>query len=87
MEWAKSNIKLGFETFFVDINNATTDYEDLRLMYSCKYNIIANSTFSWWGAFLNQNEDKIVIAPEKWYNDKNNEISFEDFIPQDWIRM
>jgi hypothetical protein len=87
IEWAKSNIKLGFETFFVDINNATTDYEDLRLMYSCKHNIIANSTFSWWGAFLNQNEDKIVIAPEKWYNDKNNEISFEDFIPQDWIRM
>ncbi|MCI5856987.1 MAG: alpha-1,2-fucosyltransferase [Agathobacter sp.] len=54
----------GYRVVYVDMDNP--DYEELRLMYSCKHFIISNSTFSWWGQFLCDNPDKIVIAPDKW---------------------
>ena len=69
----------------VDCNNASRNYEDLRLMSMCKHNIIANSSFSWWGAWLNPNLHKIVIAPHKWFNDEIR--STKDVIPKQWIRM
>lgn len=63
MNWVKENIKLNVPHTFVDWNKK--DYEDLELMSHCKNHIIANSTFSWWGAFLSKNKNKIVIAPDK----------------------
>jgi len=54
-------------------------------MKSCKYNIIANSSFSWWGAWLNENPSKIVIAPEKWTSMKDFDTI--DLIPDDWIKI
>jgi hypothetical protein len=66
-EWVKDNLKIDYPAVYVHHNNADKNYEDLRLMSACKHNIIANSTFSWWGAWLNQNEDKVVIAPKKWH--------------------
>ncbi len=84
-EWAKGNLKTEIPTFFVDNNRADKDYEDLKLMRQCKHNIIANSSFSWWGAWLNQNAGKIVIAPKKWFNDKS--INTKDLIPEKWIRL
>jgi hypothetical protein len=64
---------------------AIPDYEELILMSRCQHNIIANSTFSWWGAWLNQNPNKIIIAPKLWTR-KGNYV-FRNIIPKSWIRI
>jgi len=83
--WAKENLKLDFPMMFVDINDDDHNYEDMRLMSKCRHHIIANSSFSWWGTWLNPNQEKIVIAPKKWFNDAN--IDTSDLIPEKWIRI
>lgn len=68
----------------VELNNSENPWEDMYLMTKCKHNIIANSTFSWWGAFLNQNPFKKVIAPKNWYYDMNkNQIAMKIY-PENW---
>ncbi|GJM57520.1 alpha-1,2-fucosyltransferase [Erysipelotrichaceae bacterium OPF54] len=79
IEWVKrQNFNGNLE--YVDLNNP--NYEELRLMYSCKHFIISNSTFSWWAQFLCDNPDKIVIAPKHWINDDGNEC---DLYMENWI--
>jgi len=84
-QWAKDNLKFDFPVTFVDCNDASRNFEDLRLMSLCKHNIIANSSFSWWGAWLNSNANKIVVAPQRWFNDDTKNT--KDLIPEKWIRL
>ena len=80
--WVKENVGINGTAIFVS-DPTINDTSELALMSTCKHNIIANSSFSWWGAWLNQNEKKIVIAPEKWMN-KN---LINDPICNDWMRV
>lgn len=84
MEWCKRNIKFKFPTIFVDGHNVGP--EDMRLLKHCKHNISANSTFSWWGAWLNQNPEKIVIAPKTWFQHKEDNAA-TGIVPPEWIRI
>ena len=79
IEWCKENFK-GTDFIFIEGN---LDYQDLYLMSICKNNIIANSSFSWWGAWLNTNSTKQVICPKQWFGplSKNNT---KDLIPTEW---
>ena len=83
-DWAEAN--LNFENRIIVRGNSTDNgHEDLRLMQNCRHNIIANSSFSWWGAWLNQNPDKVVIAPKTWINLPN--LDTRDLIPEGWLRI
>lgn len=57
---------------------------DFYLMSLCKHNIICNSSFSWWAAYINKNPEKIIVAPLPWFNPKTN-ISAKDLLPKNWI--
>lgn len=81
--WCKQNLPVPKNSIFVDHN--TKGAEDLRIMTQCKNNIIANSSFSWWGAWLNQNPNKLVIAPREWFVDSSMDSS--DIIPNTWKRL
>jgi hypothetical protein len=69
----------------VDHNGAENGFEDLRLMSRCAHHIIANSTFSWWGAWLNPSPDKIVVAPKRWFADES--IDSSDLLPESWVKL
>lgn len=83
--YARQNVKLPHETIFVSEPGAIEDYEELSLMAACSHHVIANSTLSWWGAWLNPNQMKIVIAPQHWSNDPRRET--KDLLPSAWIRL
>jgi hypothetical protein len=87
IEWAKENFKSRFPVEFMSQNDDAHNYLDLILMSHCKHQIIANSTFSWWGAWLNQNPEKIVIAPKIWFVDQEMNAQTRDLIPRDWLRI
>lgn len=82
IDWVIENLKIDYPYTIVDFNQGR-GWFDLNLMKNCKHNIIANSSFSWWGAWLNEYCDKIVIAPKKWMNKKQK----EDVIPSSWIKL
>lgn len=82
IKWVKDNFNFFKNSTIVDHNGINKGYEDLRLMMHCKHNIITNSTFSWWAAWLNTNTNKIVIVPRKWRND---DIDTSDLLLDSWI--
>ena len=63
------------------------DYIELYMMSLCDHNIIANSSFSWWGAWLNENPNKKVIAPKKWFGPAYGDINDNDLVPETWTRL
>jgi len=83
-EWAEGNIKTDAPITYVKYNGAK-NYEDLRLMSACKHHIIANSSFSWWGAWLSPDREKIVIAPRRWF--KSDRLNARDLIPESWHKI
>ena len=83
-EWVKAHLKLPPQCTYVSAANIATE-EDLVLISGCKHQIIANSTFSWWGAWLNNSCDKIVVCPTPWFDDNN--IVTKDLLPANWHQL
>ena len=84
IKWVKNNFK-DENFYYVNSENQelTKPFRDLFLMKNCKHNIIANSTFSWWGAWLNESSNKVVIAPKYWSSNRKSDTT--DLIPARWI--
>ena len=82
LDWARQNLRLGVPTKFVE--GCERDVEELYLMSLCKHNIVANSTFSWWAAWLNLNPNKLVFVPSPWHQDHwgGNTVT-----PENWIKV
>lgn len=86
--WAEEHLAAGNEKMTVVKHNTGTDnWQDMYLMSICNHHIIANSSFSWWGAWLNNKKDKIVIAPEPWFANKALNDQTNDLLPGGWIRI
>lgn len=83
--WVREHFTIPHTMAVVDNNGSDNAHEDLRLMSMCRHHIIANSSYSWWGAWLNPRPDKLVIAPSLWFN----ETSFDtkDLLPPSWLRV
>lgn len=86
IEWCQHNLKFSDSTTYVTHEYAGEKFSDyLRLMIHCKHFIIPNSTFGWWAAWLNKIDEKIVIAPQKWFDSGPKDT--QDIIPEDWIKI
>lgn len=84
LKWTKTRLKIKYPIVYVN----GKDYEDLQLMSSCKHVITANSSFSWWGAWLNRNPKKIVIAPSPWFTWFKVSVSdYHSAVPVGWIEF
>lgn len=85
-EWIASQVYCGV-TF--DYSEGRTEKEDLELMSGCEHHIISNSTFSWWGAYLDKNPNKIVVSPSKdnWFGPGNASLCTDDILPDSWIQI
>lgn len=82
--WVTANLKMDFPSHYITYNQGAESYNDMRLMSLCRHHIIANSSFSWWGAWLNPSPNKIVIAPKQWFADDKN---VSDLLPPNWITL
>ena len=83
-DWSRKNIKLPNDAIYIGHNGPNEAYKDLQLMSFCKYHITANSTFSWWGAWLAAYKDKIVFVPKKWFA---KDMNTEGMMPDNWIKV
>ncbi|MES2278857.1 MAG: alpha-1,2-fucosyltransferase [Bacteroidota bacterium] len=87
-EWVEENIIFGLANCcLISHNQGPDSWQDMALMSKCKHHIIANSSFSWWGAWLNPAKEKIVIAPQNWFNTQTDYFNDTDIVPKNWIKM
>ena len=84
IEWARENLKLNGRMTFIEPSAGGKDFPDMHLMSQCRHHINANSSFSWWGAWIGEQPDSIVIAPKRWFTDKPYP---KDMIPERWIKL
>jgi hypothetical protein len=84
LDWVSKNLALDGPAKFIDHNAGDNAFKDLRLMAACSHQIIANSSFSWWGAWLNKNPQKKVLAPSKWFISAKN---ISTLLPKSWITI
>lgn len=82
--WAKSNLHTSFPTAYIAHNHGSDSFFDMQLMSRCRHHIITNSSFSWWGAWLNPDREKIVIGPRKWFA---NSKRLHNPCPPEWILL
>ncbi|HEY4494538.1 MAG TPA: alpha-1,2-fucosyltransferase [Candidatus Paceibacterota bacterium] len=85
-EWSKENFKFINHPVTCVKGSEGKDYEDMELVRECKHNIIANSTFGWWGAWLNPKKDKIMIGPKKWFANAPKGDT-KDLLTDEWIKL
>ncbi len=83
--WVQENLHLSTPVTYVSHNTAKEAHEDLRLITMCKHHVIANSSFSWWGAWLGEERDTIVVAPQQWL--RSTALNCDDVIPQRWHKL
>jgi len=85
LAWARGNLGFGDDAIFIDHNTGASSYEDMRLMSLCRHHIIANSSFSWWAAWLGHHAGKLVFYPGDWFATDDKDIS--SLCPPEWIRV
>lgn len=85
LAYVRGHLLLNHPTTYVDHNNEEACVQDLRLMSCCRHHIIANSTFSWWSAYLNPRPDKMVVAPQRWFSSPH--LSDRNLVCDHWIRI
>lgn len=83
--WVREHLDLPTSTVFIDHNTGRESHFDLQLMARCQHHVIANSSFSWWGAWLNRSPAKIVVAPDRWFARTKHDTS--TLLPTSWIRL
>lgn len=84
-DWVRANMHFAHPSVHVDCNPAARGVWDMHLMKNCRHHVVANSSFSWWGAWLNPWPGKMVVAPGRWFTDAS--IDTSDLIPSAWIRI
>lgn len=84
-DWTRENLRIDGPTTYVTANPADRGFRDMQLMARCRHHVIANSSFSWWGAWLNPSPHKIVVAPKGWFASQDNDT--RDLLPTGWIRL
>jgi hypothetical protein len=84
-DWSRNNLPSFYDSIFVEPSSDRRDEQDMHLMALCRHHIIANSSFSWWGAWLNPRSDKVVVAPRRWFRTEVHDT--RDLIPAGWIRL
>jgi hypothetical protein len=86
--WVKENLLQAVKNAsLIEHNMGNESWQDMALMSKCKHHIIANSSFSWWGAWLNPDKEKMVIAPKSWFSSKTDYFDDKDIVPENWIRL
>ncbi len=84
IDWAQANLHCDFPMTFINANPPERGFRDMQLMSHCRHHIVANSSFSWWGAWLNPSQENIVVAPKSWFN---SDLNTCDLLPDAWTRL